>query len=50
MKKFLRDTRGAALWEYALLVIVGLIAAGAIVALARQAVNVFTAAEQALKW
>ena len=47
---FLSDQRGAALWEYALLVVVGLGVAAALMALRGRIVEVFQQATAELSW
>jgi Flp pilus assembly pilin Flp len=47
---FVRDQRGAALWEYALLVVVGLGVAAALMALRGRIVEVFQQATAELSW
>ncbi len=57
-KRFMRDTAGAfvsdqsgaALWEYALLVVVGLGVAAALMALRAQIIEVFSQATAELSW
>lgn len=50
LKEFVRDTRGASLWEYALLIIIGLGIATALFALRNRIRQVFVAARQNLSW
>ena len=50
VKDLVRDERGAALWEYALLVIVGLGIAAALFALRDRIRQVLTEARQDLTW
>lgn len=50
LKKFVRDERGASLWEYALLIIIGLGIATALFALRNRIRDVFTAATANLQW
>jgi Flp pilus assembly pilin Flp len=50
LKRFLRDTRGASLWEYALLVIIGLGIATALFALRDRIREVFVQARNNLSW
>lgn len=49
-KAFVSDQRGAALWEYALLVVVGLGVAAALMALRGRIVEVFQQATAELSW
>lgn len=49
-EKFLRDERGASLWEYALLVIIGLGIATALFALRDRIREVFVQARTNLTW
>lgn len=49
-KEFVRDERGASLWEYALLVIVGLGIVTVIYALRDRIAEVFQAATTSLQW
>jgi len=50
LKEFLRDTRGASLWEYALLIIIGLGIATALFALRDRIREVFVQARNTLSW
>jgi Flp pilus assembly pilin Flp len=50
VEAFLSDQRGAALWEYALLVVVGLGVAAALMALRGRIVEVFQQATAELSW
>lgn len=50
LKEFLRDTRGASLWEYALLIIIGLGIATALFALRDRIREVFVQARNNLSW
>lgn len=50
LKEFLRDTRGASLWEYALLIIIGLGIATALFALRDRIREVFVQARNDLSW
>lgn len=47
---FVADQSGAALWEYALLVVVGLGVAAALIALRGAIINVFQTATAELSW
>jgi len=48
--EFLRDERGASLWEYALLIIIGLGIATALFALRNRIRQVFIEARNNLRW
>ncbi len=48
--EFVRDTRGASLWEYALLIIIGLGIFGALVAFRDRIRDVFQQATGSLTW
>ena len=48
--RFLRDDRGASLWEYALLIIIGLGIFTALVALRGRIRDVFNQARNDLQW
>ena len=50
LKKFLSDEKGASLWEYALLVIIGLGIATALFALRDRIRQVFVQARNNLTW
>jgi len=50
LRKFLEDTRGASLWEYALLIVIGLGVATALFALRDKIREVFTQATNELQW
>jgi Flp pilus assembly pilin Flp len=50
LKKFMRDERGASLWEYALLIIIGLGIATALFALRDRIREVFVEARNNLTW
>lgn len=49
-EQFLKDERGASLWEYALLIIIGLGIATALFALRARIRDVFQSATQSLSW
>ena len=49
-KRFLEDERGASLWEYALLIIIGLGIATALFALRDRIREVFVEARTSLTW
>jgi Flp pilus assembly pilin Flp len=50
VRRFLRDDRGAALWEYALAIIVGLGIFAALIAFRDRIREVFVAARENLQW
>lgn len=50
LREFLQDTRGASLWEYALLIIIGLGIATALFALRDRIRQVFVEARTSLSW
>jgi len=50
LKEFLRDESGASLWEYALLIVIGLGIFGALAAFRDQIREVFRAATADLSW
>jgi len=50
LKEFLKDTRGASLWEYALLIVIGLGIATSLFMLRNRIRAVFNAARANLRW
>ncbi len=50
LKRFLQDDRGASLWEYALLIIIGLGIFAALIAFRDRIREVFVTARDNLQW